>query len=191
MDDEKNLVKYLIREGKKLGISAVEYAKKFYKNTEFFKYLEKQNYFKDYYSNNKEKYIKNKQKYNGKFVYFLLRDNKVIYIGSTVNINNRISVHRCNGRQFNDVLYYDFTSTDLNMDDVRCIEYYFQELYKDGLEEDCAIYPYSKEKIKGLFKYIDSTKPKHKSFRIRDELASAAKHPRRIKDVLSKFKKVN
>lgn len=187
--DDENLVKYLVREGRKLGISAVEYAKKFYKNTDFFKHLEKKNYFKEYYEINKEKYVENRQKHEGKFVYFLLRDNKIIYIGSTINLNSRISVHKCSGRQFNDVLFYDFTDTDLEMSDVRCIEYYFQELYKESLEEDCTVYPYDREKIKTLFKYIDEVKPKHRTFRIKDELAGAINHPKRIKDVLSKFKR--
>ena len=189
MIDDENLVKYLIREGKKLGISAVQFALKYYKNSEFFKYLEKQHYFKEYYENNKERYVENRQKHEGKFVYFLLRDNKVIYIGSTINLNSRISVHKSCGRKFDDVLFYDFSDTDLTMEQVRCIEYYYQDLYKDSLESDCTVYPYDREKIKGLFQYIESTKPKHKSFRIKDELASAINHPRRIKDVLSKFKR--
>ena len=189
MIDDENLVKYLIRQGKKVGLSAVEYAKKFYKNTDFFKHLEKQHYFKEYYENNKDKYAENREKHNGKFVYFLIRDNRVIYIGSTINLNSRISVHKSYGRRFDDVLFYDFSDSDLTMSDVRCIEYYYQDLYKDGLEEDCTVYPYDREKIKGLFQYIENTKPKHKSFRIRDELARAIPHPRRIKDVLLRLRR--
>ncbi len=182
MNDDENLVKFLIKQGRKVGLSAVEYAKRFYKNTDFFKYLEKQHYFKDYYKNNKEKYAVEK----GKFVYLLLDDNKVVYVGSTQNIKNRLSQHHHINRKFQKVIYYDLSDSDLDMSEVRQIEYALQDLYKNSLV-DCTIYPSSDARLD----ILEEVKPQIiDGYRIKDELLKSANyHPKRIKDVLLALRK--
>ena len=87
MNDNK-LISYLIEKGRGVGLSAVEYAKKFYKKAEFLKWNQK-NYFKDYYQINKERYKERAERNRGKFVYFLTdENNKILYI------NNRFAPRR-------------------------------------------------------------------------------------------------
>ena len=123
VNDDKNLVKFLIKQGAKAGLSAVEYAKRFYKNTDFFKYLEKQHYFKDYYKNNKEKYVENAKKHEGKFIYLLVSDDEIVYVGSTItSLYNRIQWHKSMKRDFQKVIYYDLTNTKLKANEIRQLE---------------------------------------------------------------------
>lgn len=177
MNDDEKLIQYLIKQGKKFGLSAVEYAKAHYKNTDFFKWLKDKEYFKNYYRENKDKYTVEK----GKFVYLLLDDNKVVYVGSTQNIKNRLSQHHHINRKFQKVIYYDLTDTDLEMQEVRQIEYALQDLYKNSLV-DCTVYPSSDARLDVL----EEVKPQviH-GYRIKDELLKSMNfHPKRIKDVL-------
>lgn len=192
LNDDSNLVKFLIREGKKLGLSAVEYAKKFYKNTEFFKYLEKKNYFKEYYEHNKDKYKENVKKHEGKFIYLLVSENdEVVYVGSTItSLYNRIQWHKSMKREFQKVIFYDLTDTELKANEIRQLEYFLQNLYKEHLV-DCTVHPYKEDEIKYTLDVFNNIKAKViNGYRIKDELARATNHPIRIKDVLSKFKKV-
>ena len=190
MDDE-NLVKYLIREGKKLGISAVQFALKYYKNSEFFKYLEKQNYFKEYYKNNKDKYKENVKKHEGKFIYLLVSENdEVVYVGSTItSLYNRIQWHKSMKREFQKVIFYDLTDTELKANEIRQLEYFLQNLYKEHLV-DCTVHPYKEDEIKNILDIFNNIKAKViNGYRIKDELFKAVEHPKRIRDVLSKFKR--
>ena len=183
MDDDEKLIQYLIKQGKKFGLSAVEYAKAHYKNTDFFKWLKDKEYFKNYYRENKDKYTVEK----GKFVYLLLDDNKVVYVGSTQNIKNRLSQHHHINRKFQKVIYYDLTDTDLEMSEVRQIEYTLQDLYKNSLV-DCTVYPAC-----GTAKLdvLEEVKPQViDGYRIKDELLKSVNyHPKRIKDVLLGLRK--
>ena len=191
MIDDENLVKYLIREGRKLGISAVQYAKKFYKNVDFFKYLEKKNYFKDYYENNKEKYKENVKKHEGKFIYLLVSENdEVVYVGSTItSLYNRIQWHKSMKREFQKVIFYDLTDTELKANEIRQLEYFLQNLYKERLV-DCTVHPYKEDEIKYILDIFNNINAKViNGYRIKDELFKAIEHPTRIKDVLSKFKR--
>lgn len=189
MIDDENLVKYLIKQGKKMGLSAVQYAVKFYKNTDFFKYLEKQHYYKEYYENNKEKYVENAKKHEGKFVYLLVSENdEIVYVGSTTtSLYNRIQWHKSVKRDFQKVVFYNLTDTELMPNEIRQLEYFLQDLYKEHLV-NCTIYPYKEDKIKDILDIFKDIKPQViNGYRIKDELAKAVPHPRRIKDVLAKF----
>ena len=140
------LISYLIEKGKEVKLSAVEYARKFYKKADFIKWSQK-SYFKEYYQANKERYKERAERNRGKFVYFLTDENdNILYIGSTVNLKNRISWHKYHGRQFSKVFYDDYTDTDLDMDEVREIEYWEQEIHKNTLK-DCEVYSYNKDTI--------------------------------------------
>ena len=191
MIDDENLVKYLIREGKKLGISAVQFALKYYKNSEFFKYLEKQNYFKEYYEHNKYKYKENDKNHEGKFIYLLVSENdEVVYVGSTItSLYNRIQWHKSMKREFQKVIFYDLTDTELKANEIRQLEYFLQNLYKEHLV-DCTVHPYKEDEIKYILDIFNNIKAKViNGYRIKDELFKAIEHPKRIKDVLSKFKR--
>lgn len=189
MIDDENLVKYLIKQGRKMGLSAVEYAKKFYKNTEFFKYLEKKNYFKDYYENNKDKYKENVKKHEGKFIYLLVSENdEVVYVGSTItSLYNRIQWHKSMKREFQKVIFYDLTDTELKANEIRQLEYFLQNLYKEHLV-DCTVHPYKEDEIKYILDIFNNIKAKViNGYRIKDELFKVIPHPTRIRDILLKL----
>ncbi|MGM9544329.1 MAG: GIY-YIG nuclease family protein [Romboutsia timonensis] len=189
MNDDEKLIQYLIKQGKKFGLSAVEFAKRFYKNTDFFKYLEKQNYFKDYYKNNKEKYVENAKKHEGKFIYLLVSENdEVVYVGSTItSLYNRIQWHKSMKRDFQKVIYYDLTNTELKANEIRQLEYFLQNLYKEHLV-DCTVHPYKEDEIKDILDIFEGIKAQViNGYRIKDELARVVPHPIRIRDILLKF----
>lgn len=143
---EERLVDYLLQKGKELGLSAVEYAKRLYKRKDFTEWSKKE-YFKEYYQTNKDQYKERAERNRGKFVYFLTDENdKVLYIGSTVNLKNRIAWHKNYGRRFAKVFYDDYSETDLEMTEIREIEYWEQEIHKSTLE-DCEVYAYNEDTI--------------------------------------------
>ena len=116
----------------------------------------------------------------------LLDDNKVVYVGSTQNIKNRLSQHHHINRKFQKVIYYDLSDSDLDMSEVRQIEYALQDLYKNSLV-DCTIYPSSDARLD----ILEEVKPQIiDGYRIKDELLKSANyHPKRIKDVLLALRK--
>ena len=70
------LAEYAIKRGKELGISAIEYlTSDKYDWEEFDSFLYHKLAYEDFI-----------RKYNGLFVYFLLKDNKLVYIGSSINL---------------------------------------------------------------------------------------------------------
>lgn len=134
------------------------------------RYYKDKDYFKKYYQNNKEKwaykesdriymrnYMKNYDKdkkskiyndfmaeYDGKFIYFILDENKEIkYIGKTTNIYRRIGNHKNLKKKYSyetdTILYLNFTDklTDEELSDM---EKYFIELFNLDLNNQCGDY---------------------------------------------------
>ena len=158
------LVEYLINEGKKMGMSAVEYALSEYNSEDFEKvYKQKEymaDYMKDYYPEHKDYWKEWKDKTKGMYVYLLLNDkNNVIWVGSSTELYNRLQVHKNSGRKFETVMLYDFTNCDITDKEMRQIEYYYQDLYKKHLEEDCRVVPYNKEELIKVQEKVKDVKP--------------------------------
>ena len=147
-----------------MGMSAVQYALSEYNSEDFEKvYKQKEymaDYMKDYYPEHKDYWKEWKDKTKGKYVYLLLNDkNNVIWVGSSTELYNRLQVHKNSGRKFDKVMLYDFTNCDITEKELRTIEYYYQDLYKKHLEEDCRVVPYNKEELIKVQEKVKDVKP--------------------------------
>ena len=99
--------------------------REYYNNTEKYREYQK-NYHKDYQRSLRDKLF-------GFYLYFLLKDNKVVYIGSTTDMYHRFYNHNSSGKEFDTVLYKDLTDVCKDREELYKIEYYYINLYKDEL----------------------------------------------------------
>lgn len=142
MEKQEKLVEYLIQKGKEKELSAINYVERGYYNVEDFIDAERRRYFREYYWEHKDKYRDYREKRKFPCVYFLLKDNVVVYVGSTEDISNRIAQHKHINRDFDRVLFKDLSSL-IAKEDKRTrldIEYFYQNIYKNTLE-NCIVYP--------------------------------------------------
>lgn len=123
---------------------------------EYAKELKESGYFKNYYKKNKEhireqqkNYKKNLDKmYEGSYLYYFAIDkndkllhDKLLYIGSTNNMYNRVANHKSGTTYVSKVIkflsinnykiyYLDLKDLDLTRDELYFIEYYLINTYK-------------------------------------------------------------
>ena len=163
-DKNKILTEYLISKGKENNMSAVQYALSEYSSEDFEKvYKQKEymaDYMKDYYPEHKDYWKEWKDKTKGMYVYLLLNDkNNVIWVGSSIELYNRLQVHKNSGRKFETVMLYDFTNCDITDKQLRTVEYYYQDIYKKHLDKDCRVVPYDKEELIKVQEKVKDVKP--------------------------------
>lgn len=142
MEKQEKLIEYLIRKGREKELSAISYVKNGYYSVEDFTEEERRRYFREYYVEHKDKYREYREKRKFPCVYLLLKDNVVVYVGSSEDISNRVAQHKYINRNFNRVLFADLSSL-IAKEDKRTrldIEYFYQNVYKDTLE-NCIVYP--------------------------------------------------
>lgn len=105
-------------------------------------------YSKEYYRNNKDKWIENycrgehykeyqKQYYKaekerefGYYLYYLIKDSKIIWVGSTENMYRRMHNHKST-KDFDKILYKDLTYVVRDRSELEELEYYFIDYYRD------------------------------------------------------------
>jgi hypothetical protein len=106
-------------------------------------------YYQEYYNENKEDYVRNRERYNerhdGSYIYFhISEDAEVIYIGATSNMGYRQSAHMTNDSNlkmtfeeyqdlynFSIITYKDFTKYNLNKQDLKFLEHHFKYIYNE------------------------------------------------------------
>jgi hypothetical protein len=104
-----------------------------------------QEYYQEYYLENKEDYVRNRERYNerhdGSYIYFhISEDADVIYIGATSNMGYRQSAHMTNDSNlkmtfeeyqnlynFSIITYKDFSEYNLNKQDLKFLENFFKQ----------------------------------------------------------------
>jgi predicted GIY-YIG superfamily endonuclease len=64
-------------------------------------------------------------------VYFLCKDDRIVYIGQSVNLSTRLGAHVL-GKNFDRVFYMDVSREDLNRVEIELIEYYDPEYNATG-----------------------------------------------------------
>lgn len=156
-DKNKILTEYLISKGKENNMSAVQYALSEYSSEDF----ESVYYRKCYYEEHKENWKTKYKEESGKYVYILLDDEKVVWVGSTIYIKNRISQHKSLKRKFNTIIIYDYSNLNITEKEMRQIEYLNQNIYAKFLENtECRVTPYDKEIIDKIYDKIKNVKAK-------------------------------
>ena len=110
------LAEYAIKKGKEKGISAIEYlVSEEYDWEEFDDFLYHKLAYEDFI-----------RKYLGKFVYFLLKDNKIVYIGKTVCLYRRLMVHKSTNKyDFDAITYFDYSDYNISIEDLKVLENFF------------------------------------------------------------------
>lgn len=131
---------FLIEEGKKVGKSAIKYALTNYEVADY-----KRAYYKSNYQKNKESWKKYRENKLSPCIYLLVKDHAVVYVGSTYEINNRISYHKCIGRDFDKVYFKDLADIVEDRKVLMNIEYYFMKQFKDTLV-DCTLHEFVEDK---------------------------------------------
>jgi hypothetical protein len=110
------LAEYAIKRGKEFNISAIEYL-----TSDKYDWEEFDNFL--YHKLAYEDFIKDKL---GKWVYFLLKDNKIVYIGKSVCLYNRLMVHKSTNKyDFDSITYFDYSKTDITDEELLVIENFF------------------------------------------------------------------
>lgn len=120
--------------------------------------LPKEEYFKEYYENNKEDYVRNRERYNqrhtGSYIYFHISEKaEVLYIGKTNIMGYRQSAHltkdsnlKMNFEEyqklygFSIICYKDFTKYNLNKYDLSFLEHWFKDNYKQIIKGNSVHY---------------------------------------------------
>ena len=159
------LREYLIREGAKNNMSAVQFAlSELYNNEDFEKLFGTKeyisDYMRDYYPDHKDYWKERRDRTKGKFVYFLLdNEDNIIYVGSSKEIYNRLCVHKSLGRKFEAVMLYDYTDCEITDKQLRTMEYFYQELYEKYLDVDCRVSPYNVEEFKEVYEKVKDIQP--------------------------------
>lgn len=119
------LGEYAIKRGKELGISAIEYLTSEEYDWEEF----------DYFLYHKLAYEDFIRKYLGKFVYFLLKDNKIVYIGETNCLYRRLMVHKSTNKyDFDAITYFDYSDCDISIEDLKVLENFFINEHKSHIK---------------------------------------------------------
>lgn len=144
------LAEYAIKRGKELGISAIEYLTSEEYDWEEF----------DYFLYHKLAYEDFIRKYLGKFVYFLLKDNKIVYIGSSINLYRRLHHHTSNQLyDWDSVSYFDYSKCGITEAELRQIECYFIEKNRTYIQNK-NMFTYDKKNIKQLLQKVEHVAPR-------------------------------
>lgn len=108
--------------------------------------IDEKDYRKKYYEEHKGVW-KDKYGVTSKALYILIKDNYAIYIGSTsTSLYNRIAWHKTKGRNFNTIVYYDFTDINITDIELKQLEYWYMNLCLHL--EDCKVHPYDKGNLR-------------------------------------------
>ena len=144
------LVDYAIKRGKELGISAIQF-------------LTSEEYdWKTYneFAYHKQKYKDFITKYNGLYVYFLMKDNKIEYIGSSINLYRRLHHHTSNQLyDFDSVTFFDYSKCNITEAELRQIECYFIEKNRTYIKNK-NVFTYDKRNIKQLLQKVEHVSPR-------------------------------
>lgn len=119
------LAEYAIKRGKELGISAIEYlTSEEYDWEEFDDFLYHKLAYEDFI-----------RKYLGKFIYFLIKNNKIVYIGETCCLYRRLMVHKSTNKyDFDSISYFDYSKCDIDFEDLKVLENYFINQHKSHIK---------------------------------------------------------
>lgn len=119
------LVDYAIKKGKELGISAIQF-------------LTSDKYDWETYNEfayHKQKYKDFIRRHLGKFVYFLMKENKIIYIGKTCCLYRRIHAHLSTAKyDFDSITFFDYSKCDITDEELSVIENFFINQHKSHIK---------------------------------------------------------
>lgn len=109
--------------------------------------IDEKDYRKKYYGEHK-KVWKDKYGVTSKALYILSnKDNIAVYIGSTsTSLYNRIAWHKTKGREFDTIVYYDFTDINITDIELKQLEYWYMNLCLHL--EDCKVHPYDEGNLR-------------------------------------------
>lgn len=110
------LADWAIRKGKEHGVSAISYlTSPEYKSEDYEDFIYHKKAYKQFIN-----------QYNGLFVYFLLKDNKIVYIGKTVCLYRRLMVHKSTNKyDFDAITYFDYSDYNISIEDLKVLENFF------------------------------------------------------------------
>ena len=119
------LAEYAIKRGKEKGISAIEYlTSDKYDWEEFDSFLYHKLAYEDFI-----------RKYLGKFIYFLIKDNKIVYIGETCCLYRRLMVHKSTNKyDFDSITFFDYSNTNITDEELLVIENFFINQHKSHIK---------------------------------------------------------
>ena len=88
--------------------------------------LEAKVYHREYYQKNIDKWRVD-YKVQGKYIYFLLKDDVVNYCGSSSNLYVRINVHKSTHKEtFDTIVWFDLSNENITKEQLLDLEYWWQ-----------------------------------------------------------------
>ena len=119
------LVDYAIKKGKELGISAIQFlTSDKYDWEKFDSFLYHKLAYEDFI-----------RRHLGKFVYFLMKENKIIYIGKTCCLYRRIHAHLSTAKyDFDSITFFDYSKCDITDEELSVIENFFINQHKSHIK---------------------------------------------------------
>lgn len=99
----------------------------------------------------KEAIFKDAVSYDGNpCIYFLIKDDTIVYVGQTVDLTRRVNEHKCEGKKdFDSFSSVSVKKRDLDKVESLCILYY-RPIYNERVDRDVNI-PLSKQHLISLF----------------------------------------
>lgn len=100
------------------------------KHNEYVKWWNKNKGKESYKKYQKEYYKAEKEREFGYYLYYLIKDSKIIWVGSTENMYRRMHNHKST-KDFDKILYKDLTYVVRDRSELEELEYYFIDYYRE------------------------------------------------------------